>query len=223
ILSLVFRGPILRDPRLAALRRLAWIWSAQNVLLAIAVYNRLFIYVGFNGMTRMRIVGFFGISAVIAGFALVVWKIACEKDFAWLIRRQIWALAMAIYLFALAPVDNLAVSYNVRRVLKGDLAASMQIGVQPLDTEGILAVTPLLNCPDEIIREGVKALLAQRVDQLEVRQRRYERYGWTALQLADQVALKKLYRRCDHWEEYDDTVLQEKTLQRFYTYAYQWY
>ena len=93
ILSLAFRGSILLDPRLRALRRWAWIWSLENVLLAIAVYHRLYIYIGFNGMTRMRIVGIFGISAVLVGFLLVLWKIAHHRGFLWLLRRHLWTVA----------------------------------------------------------------------------------------------------------------------------------
>ncbi len=48
MLSLIFRGRVLADPRLPRLRRLAWLWSAENMLLAAAVYHRLFIYIGFN-------------------------------------------------------------------------------------------------------------------------------------------------------------------------------
>jgi hypothetical protein len=223
VLSIVFRGPILQDPQLSNLRRLAWIWSVQNVLLAVAVYNRLLIYVGFNGMTYMRIVGFFGISAVVAGFVLVVWKIARQKDFAWLVRRQIWALALTIYLFALTPVDRLAVSYNVRRIMGGDPAACMQIGVQRVNVEGVLAMTPLLDCRDEEVRRGVAALIAQRVDRLENRQRQVERLGWTAWQWADQAALRKLNRLRDHWRAFESRHIQEEALTRFHDYAYQWY
>lgn len=87
ILSLVFRGSVRCDARLPKLRMLAWAWSLENVLLAFAVYNRLFIYVGFNGMTRMRIVGLFGITAVLVGFVVVLVKIAKNHSFVWLIRR----------------------------------------------------------------------------------------------------------------------------------------
>ena len=90
-LSLIFRGRVLDDPRLPRLRRLAWVWSFENLLLAVAVYHRLAIYVGFNGMTRMRIVGILGMSCVVAGFLLVVWKIRRRHDFTWLMRRQLWA------------------------------------------------------------------------------------------------------------------------------------
>jgi len=64
-LSMVFRGSVMNDPRLQRLRQLAWIWSGLNLMLALSVYNRLFIYVGFNGLTRMRMVGLFGISLVL--------------------------------------------------------------------------------------------------------------------------------------------------------------
>ena len=48
------------------------------MVLALAVFNRLFIYISFNGMTRMRIVALYGMSAVAVGFVLVVWKIVAQ-------------------------------------------------------------------------------------------------------------------------------------------------
>ena len=122
ILSLALRGSILLDPRLRMLRRWAWIWSLENVLLAIAVYHRLYIYIGFNGMTRMRVVGIFGISAVLIGFLLVLWKIARNRGFLWLLRRHLWTVAIAVYLYSVIPVDVFVVQYNVRRILAGDPA-----------------------------------------------------------------------------------------------------
>ncbi|MDZ7617577.1 MAG: DUF4153 domain-containing protein, partial [Patescibacteria group bacterium] len=129
VLSLVFRGSVLRDPRLPQLRRLTWLWVAENALLAAAVYNRLFIYIHFNGMTRMRTVGLFGMTLVVIGFVLVVWKVVHQRDLVWLIRRQLLALAMAVYRFAITPVDVLVHAYNVRQVLAGVLAPSVQISV----------------------------------------------------------------------------------------------
>lgn len=43
VLSLVFRGRTLADPRLPQLKRLAWAWSAENLILVLAVFHRLFI------------------------------------------------------------------------------------------------------------------------------------------------------------------------------------
>ena len=223
ILSLVFSGEVQRDPRLPKLRLLAWIWSLQNLLLSLAVYNRLFIYIDFNGMTRMRIVGLFGTSAVVAGFLLVVWKIARGKDFLWLLQRQVWALAVAVYLFVLLPVDGIAVSYNVRRILGGELSASMQIGVQSLDLEGALALPPLLDCATPEIRQGVAALIAERYSQLEIDRGRRQRAGWTAYQVSDRIALTRFKSVREKWKQYDDGKERKAAIRRFYDFAYQWY
>ena len=155
VLSAVFRGGVLCDPRLGRLRRLAWLWSAENLLLALAVYHRMYIYVGFNGMTRMRTVGLFGISAVVVGLVFVIWKIIYSRDFLWLFHRQLWTVAVAAYLFALAPVDAIVHAYNRQRILDGDPAPSVQISVHAIDSEGMLVLRPLVRCKDPVIREGI--------------------------------------------------------------------
>jgi len=223
VLSVIFRGRILLDPRLPRLRRLAWIWSLENMLLAVAVYHRMTIYIGFNGMTRMRTVGIFGISCVVAGFVLVVWKIARNRDFVWLLRRHLWALALTIYLFALWPTDAVVHSYNVRRILSGDPAPSVQISVHPISSEGVLVLLPLVECEDEIIREGVRAMLAERLDQAEALARRRRQQRWTAYQIADRVVLDGLRRESARWAEYQDLAKRQAALGQFHEYAYKWY
>ncbi len=224
ILSFVFRGRVLRDPRLPKLRRLAWIWSLENILLAIAVYHRLSIYIGFNGMTRMRTVGFFGMSVVVAGFMLVLWKIAFNRDFIWLVRRHLWALAIAIYLFVLTPVDAIVVSYNVRRILSGDPAPSVEISEHPINSEGILLLQPLLECSDKIIREGVRAKLAQWHEEAERQAVERQQKGWTSTQIWDRIVLQKLRAASDNWSEYANREKREAVLEDFHDYTYhQWY
>jgi len=205
------------------LRRLAWIWSAENLILAIAVYHRLWIYVGFNGMTRMRTVGVFGMSAVVVGFVLVVWKIAYQRSFVWLVERHLWTLAIAVYLFALTPVDALVHAYNVRRILAGDLAPSTQIGWHPVDAEGLLVLRPLVHCDDEIIREGVRALLAERASAAEAATRCGSTRDWTAFQLADRLLLEKLDAMREDWQPYAEASKRAAAWERFRTYVYQWY
>ena len=167
MLSILFRDTILDDPRLPWLKKLAWAWSAENLLLALADFNRLFIYIGFNGMTRMRVIGLLGVASVVGGFALVVWKIAHNRNFIWLIRRQLWTVSFAAYLYAVLPVDAFVNSYNVRRILAGDPAPSVQISVHLTSSEGLLFLSPLLDCSNEIIRDGIRALLDQKRDEAE--------------------------------------------------------
>ena len=223
VLSLILRGRILLDPRSGRLRRLAWIWSFENVLLGIAVYHRLYIYIGFNGMSRMRTVGIFGMSCVVAGFILVVWKIVYNRDFVWLMRRHLWALALTIYLFALTPVDTIVTGYNVRRSLSGDPAPSVQISVHPISSEGVLLLLPLVECDDRIIRRGVTAMLADRHDAAEALLGQRRKQGWTAHQVADCVVLQRLRAAAGNWARYTDRPKREAALKRFHDYAYQWY
>ncbi|MGE0377230.1 MAG: DUF4153 domain-containing protein, partial [Planctomycetaceae bacterium] len=177
LLSLIFRGRILADPRLGSLKQLAWLWSLENALLAMTVYHRLAIYVGFNGMTRMRVVGLLGITCVAVGFALVVWKIIQQKRFVWLLRRQLWTVAAAVYLYAILPVDMLVHTYNVRRILSGDPAPSVQISVHPITPDGFLVLPPLLESDNAIIREGVRALLAEQLDKSRERVQDHRELG----------------------------------------------
>ena len=228
MLSLIFRGDVLNDERLPKLKRLAWIWSALNLLLAMAVYHRLCIYIGFNGMTRMRMVGFYGMTAVVVGFGLAVWKIARQRDFVWLFRADLWALAAAFYLYALTPVDMIVMRYNVSRILAGDPAPSVQISVHPIDAEGVCELFPLMECRDEIIREGVKALLAWRESEMAAENRRTRNVfsNWeqlTAIQFAEEALLRELNSDRDRMKPYSGPVKREEAWERFKKYAYQWY
>lgn len=223
ILSLIFRGRILLDSRLPRLRRLAWIWSVENMLLAAAVYNRLYIYIGFNGMTWKRTVGVFGMSCVVAGFLLVVWKIVHQRDFVWLMRRHLWALALTVFLFALWPVDAVVHSYNVQRILAGDPAPSVQISVHPISSEGVLQLLPLTECDNEIVREGVRAMLAARLDEAESLDQRRRDQGWSTYQIADRTVLEGLRAERGQWAEYADLQKRAAALERFHKYAYDWF
>lgn len=223
LLSMIFRGLILSDPRLPRLRRMAWIWSAENLLLAMAVFNRLFIYVGFNGMTRMRVIGFLGVASVVVGFILVVIKIAQNRDFVWLFRRQLWTVTFAGYLYAVLPVDAFVNEYNVRRILAGDPAPSVQISVHPTTAEGLLRLKPLIHCDDVTIRRGIRALLAEELPRLENRIFSQQQRGWTALQIADIRLRDQLLELKSVWEGDEDQNRRGQAFDDFRSYAYQWY
>lgn len=223
ILSLIFRGAVLRDPQLPRLRRLAWVWSVENLLLAVAVYHRLLIYIGFNGMTRMRVVGLYGMTAVVVGFLTVLWKISKQRDFGWLVRRHLWTLGVAIYVYSVTPVDRLVMRYNVDRILGGDPAPSVQITEHPVDAEGYFAIEPLVDCSDPLIREGTKAMLARRLIDCELRTAQNRRYGWTAHQISESWLLERLRSSQGRWPEYADVTRRDAAIQAFRTYAYQWY
>ncbi len=205
------------------MKKLAWVWSAENLLLALAVFNRLFIYIGFNGMTQMRVIGLLGVASVLGGFALVVWKIAHHRNFVWLIRRQLWTVSFAAYLYAVLPVDAFVNSYNVNRILAGDPAPSVQISEHPTSREGLLFLSPLLECQDEIIRDGIRALLEQKLEETESRVASQKQLGWTAMQCADDRLLDQLRQQLGDASGFMSSSQRLALLEQFKSYAYQWY
>ena len=237
LLSAMFRGSMLADPRLPRLRTLAWVWSAENFLLAIAVINRLLIYVDFNGMTRMRTVGFLGVAAVIGGFALVIAKIAQRRGFVWLLRGDLIVLALAILAYGLMPVDRMVHMYNTNQILAGQLAPSVQISEHPRDTGGAISLIPLLDCDDALIRSGVAAILANQAERIEARHdnpsseydiawrstKAKQRWlQWTTYQHAEHQFLQR-YRAAVAKDDRPGEAQRARDFAAFKEYAYQWY
>lgn len=224
ILSVMFRGRPAPTSRLARLRPLAWIWSVENLILAAAVYNRMWIYIQFNGMTRMRVVGLLGISAVVVGLVLMLRRLVRGHGFGWLVQRYLWTVALACLAYLVLPVDMLVHSYNARRVLAGDLPPVVQIVAHPIDSGGALVLPALLGSEDAIIRQGIQAMLADRhlaVAQ-EVQEQRAS--GWTAIQLSDLWLKQRLDRLEPQWADLlDDQNRREESIIRFREYAMQWY
>jgi len=171
----------------------------------------------------MRIVGILGISAVLIGFLLVLWKIARNRGFLWLVRRHMWTVAFAVYLYGVFPVDSIVVNYNVKRILAGDSAPSVQITEHDISTEGVLLLAPLLECDDAVVREGVRAYLADKYQASEALQERRQREGWTAFQGADYLLLQQLRSYDLQLAPYRDAELRQQTYDAFRAYAYQWY
>ncbi len=224
VLSLALRGSICADPRYRRLRQLAWIWSLENLLLALAVYHRLMIYIGFNGMSPMRMIGLFGVTSVLVGFLLVIWKIARERSFLWLIQRHLWTVALAICLYAITPVDVLVVRYNVARIVRGDPAPSVQVAYQSINNEGLLLLLPLLDHSNQTIREGVCSLLSDRMESVSAKiRRRNETAGWTAFQVADRRLVRRLAACRPKWDVFLDIRRRNGAWERFADFTYQWY
>jgi hypothetical protein len=222
-LSSIFRRATFADDRIQGLKKIAWLWSAENLFLALAVYHRLCIYVGFNGMTQMRVVGFFGISAVVGGFVLVVIKIIKQRRFHWLIRRQLWVLAIFVYLYAIVPTDRFVAQYNVRHILAGNPAPAVQFAIHPLSDEAALKLFPLLESEDKIIREGVRTILSTRFDREKEESEERKESGWSAYSLAHRKLLALMNSKSAQLEFEGDQGERDTAKEAFIDYTYQWY
>ena len=227
VLSVIFRGQVLRDPRCPTLRSWGWLWSAENGLLALAVFNRLGIYIQFNGMTRMRVVGLLGICSVIVGFLLVLRKVTKNHSFLWLVRRQALTVCFFVWFYLVLPVDLLVHTANTRWVLAGHPAPSVQISEHPLDASALCAISPLLESRDPIIRDGVRALYARTAiewfdynataDTMSLPQH------WTAYQGAEQCLYDRLLGTKALWKPFTPQSRRSAALWRFHEYSMQWW
>ena len=102
------------------------------------------------------------------------------------------------------------------------------MSVHPIDAEGLHELWPLMDCHDEIVREGVKALLARREGGMAAEDQRTGREfsHWeqlTAIQFAEEALLRELNSDRDRLKPYSDPAKREEAWERFQKYAYHWY
>ncbi len=222
-LGILFRNELLDHPKVTLLKNLSWCWSLQNLILAACVYYRLHIYIEYNGMTRMRVVGLYGILAVLLGFGLVVWKIFRRRTLISLIRLDLWALYLIIYLYFMTPVDVFVTRYNVNQILSGNLSPSVQITAHPIRPSGIPELLPLLESEDEIIRLGAKALMAQTFDDLTHRWLDEREGPWKFRQVSFNQTHSQLSEHQSLWEDMKDPESRRGAIQSMSAYTQQWY
>jgi hypothetical protein len=222
VLSAIFQPEMQSHPKNGRLRRWAWGWSFLNLLLAFSVYNRMWIYVEFNGMTRMRILAYFGITCVLVGFLLVVAKIIQNKSFGWLIQRQLMTLMIFWIVHSCTPVDWIAYTWNQKSILQGDLKPSVQITEHTLWSDGYTSIVPLVDCENEVIREGVRALLAQRyVASLTVEPIKGDWRNW---RLSEDHMLSSFQKIEAKMQPYLlNPTERNNAIEKFRSFAYRWY
>lgn len=219
VMSAIFRPASLDQSCYLRLMRWAKIWSVLNLLLALCVFNRLWIYIGYNGMTRMRVVAILGVCCVIVGFSLVLIKAARRFSFPWLVEKQVVALSVFLFLLAVLPVDFLVYSMNSRWVRNGNAAPAVQITEHQLSDSAYLAILPLLECDDPIVREGVAAMLASRLatTQSDTTWQSFQGATWR-LESVGSADYKELL---SPW--IDDEAARNNAIRRFKDHVWKWY
>lgn len=163
LIGILFRGPMSLAPAARIARVLAYVWAAQNLVLAAGTLRRISLYVDHSGLTRQLILGVLGTLLVCAGLALIVTKLARRRTGLWLVRRELDALAIAAVAFVALPTEAISVRFNVARVEQGQYRPLLHLFKQPLTGEGAPALVPLLDHPNPVVRRGAAGLLrAQR-------------------------------------------------------------
>jgi hypothetical protein len=159
VVGVMFRGALAHDARAKLARKLAFVWCAQGAILAAGTYRRIAIHIAKSGLSDLRIVGILGTSLVVCGVALVAWKLHRQRTFVWLLRRQLDAFAITVFLYAVFPTHLVSAKVNVARIQAGEYRPAMHMFRQAQNAESAASVLPLLDHPDVRVRQGVAVLL----------------------------------------------------------------
>lgn len=162
-------GAPTRAPEAAGVRRLGLVWIALGALVAIGTYWRIGLHIAASGLSDLRILGVMGTTLVVAGLGLIAIMLRRGRSRSWLLRRQIDAFVLGVFLYAVTPTHWLAATVNVARVMAGEDAPLIHMPAQVAHDESVLALVPLLDHPDPVVRQGIAGLLRQRDRSLPAR------------------------------------------------------
>lgn len=155
----IFSQKVCGHEKINLLKRLAFVWIAENVLLALTVYIRLGIYVHHCGLTSLRIIAFLGTTALVVGIVWMVLKLQKDQSSAWLLNRYAWTIAVFVWFYSVLPVDLIVWKYNLMVFQPKDVVA--QITDQNISQEGLFPLFPLLQSEDASVRDGVAAVISK--------------------------------------------------------------
>lgn len=103
-------GPAEKAP---LIRRLVYLWIAQNVLLVISSILRLDLYVEVYSLTEMRIAAGIWMGLVAAGLVLILLRIMLGRSNRWLITANLATLGLTLYVCAFLDFSAMIARFNV--------------------------------------------------------------------------------------------------------------
>jgi hypothetical protein len=115
VLLIVFHGNLNFYKRNTWLKRLAYAWIFQNLVLVFSVFLRDYHYIKTAGLGRNRIGILFYLALVVAGLLSVAWKIHRHKTVYYLLRVNAWAAIVLMIGATTVNWDRFIVNYNLSR------------------------------------------------------------------------------------------------------------
>lgn len=105
------------------IRRLVYLWVAQNITLVISSMLRLDLYIDVYALTYLRIAAFIWMGLVAAGLALIIARIALGKSGEWLFSANLLTLSATLYgccfINFAATIANFNVDHSLEMTGKG--------------------------------------------------------------------------------------------------------
>ncbi|MCB0564903.1 MAG: DUF4173 domain-containing protein [Phaeodactylibacter sp.] len=118
-----FRGKLNFYPENEWLRGLAFLWLAQNAMLAISVGLRNWQYVAYYGLAYKRLGVFWFLSLVLYGLYTLFQKVKTRQTITFLLHRNSWAVYASFLALSLINWDLAITRYNLQADTKGGIDA----------------------------------------------------------------------------------------------------
>lgn len=115
VLLIFFQGNLNFYKRNIWLKRLAYLWIAQNALLCISVLLRDYYYILQSGLAYKRIGVLFYLALVFFGLASMFWKIYRRRSTYFLLRVNAWAVIVLLVVATTIDWDYQIAKYNFSR------------------------------------------------------------------------------------------------------------
>jgi hypothetical protein len=193
------------------IRRMVYVWIAQNVLLVASTMLRTANYIEAYKLTELRIEALIWMALVAIGLLLICARLALAKTSIWLINANLAAAALVLGVSAAVDYDRVAAGWNVAHAREvGGRGTSIDLCYLNLMTDS--ALLPLIELesrplPPEL-RGRVTWLRNLTMQRLEQRQAHWQGWDWrgarrlaAARQLVAERRLPRLAvshdRQCD--------------------------
>ena len=187
-------------------RKLVYVWIAQNIFLVASTMLRTFKYVEAYSLTQLRIAAFIWMALVAIGLALICYRIWRSRSGAWLINANLAAALLALSICSVVDLGRMAAAWNVRHAREVG-GRGVNLDICYLYRLGPSAMLPMLELEgrtrDPLLRERVGRVRIAAMKRLEARQANWR--GWTvrgAVRLdaaRDTVALRRLPTAYPGW------------------------
>lgn len=161
-------------------RRLVYVWIAQNIVLVASTMLRTLDYIEAYSLTRLRIAALIWMALVAIGLVLICVRLWRRRSGAWLINFNLAAALLALSACSAVDLGALAARWNVRHAREVG-GAGVRLDLCYLNRLGPSALLPLIELESRPIgprfRERVSWTRNLIMDRLATRQGDW--HGWT--------------------------------------------
>ena len=196
VIGCIFRSGLNFDRRVKHLKLWSYVWAVQNAILAVGTVRRIGMYIDFSGLTNLRITGIYGALLIMTSLAIMVYKVAAERSWIWLLRKYVLSFCVAVLILSLTPSNWLCATYNTQSIIQGKKRAMRPIVLKDLAAAALPPLLPLLDYTredgneqkEQIVRKGIAGLLGIKLHKMRSE---YPKH-WIKWQASNSWALKQL-------------------------------